>query len=220
MNLTDSASVQRIIADFKSMQVVFDRPNYLKIDGKPLVVLQGVYGYQPVPATGETTDERVAAMEALRAMLKDSTGSDYYFVANYVGFSPPDRYADYVQTFDALTSNMFTDQKALSNSLNENIDLSWEHWKSYLESWSVSFVPAIFPGRNDTIRPTSHADVLPRSEQFFTDQCKLAKYYLDEDLRIIIIDSFNDWNYGTQVEPADNYGNAYLDVVKKELTVN
>jgi hypothetical protein len=217
MDLTDSADIQRAIADFKTMKPVFELPNYMKIDGKPLVILQSAYNYLPYPdyAGGDVADARVEGMHALRQILKDSTGFDYYFIANYITFNNPDRYPDYVGTYDALTTNMFTDRKALSISLNENIDLGWKHWKEVLDSRNVAFVPGIFPGRNDTL--TSRTDVLPRSEAFFTDQCKLAKYHMDKELRIVILNSFNNWNAGTQVEPANTYGDAYINIIQQQL---
>jgi len=222
VNLTDSISIQRIIGDMKTMSGLFELPNYLKIDNKPVIVLQSVYNYQPQPdyQAGDITDERVDAMAQLRSVLKDSTGYDFYFIGNYVGWFPPERFGDYTQAFDAVTSNMMSNRKALTNFLNENIDLSWEDWTSYLDTKGVAFAPSIFPGRNDTVISTSRADVLPRSTEFFTGQCKLAKYYMDEDLRIIFIDSFNGWHSGTQVEPADNYGNTYLDILKNEFSIN
>lgn len=222
MNLTDSTAIQRVVTDLKSMAGIFELPNYLKVNNRPVIVLQGVYDYNPRPnyLAGETFDERVQAMENLRSVLIDSTGYDFYFIANYVGWSPPERYGDYLQTFDALTSNMMTNRKAVSGFLNENIDLSWENWKAYLDNHSVAFAPSVFPGRNDTVIVSSRADVLPRSAEFFIGQCKLAKYYMDEDLRIILINSFNDWHSGTQVEPADNYGSTYMDIIKNEFSVN
>ncbi|HEX2394927.1 MAG TPA: glycoside hydrolase family 99-like domain-containing protein [Bacteroidales bacterium] len=219
-DLTDSASIQRIIQDMQTMSGLFELPNYLKVDNKPVVVLQSVYNYEPQPLADDITDERVDAMSQLRSALKDSTGYDFYFIGNYVGWFPPDRFEEYPQAFDALTSNMMSNRKALTNFLNENIDLSWEHWKSFLEDRSVAFAPSIFPGRNDTVISTSRADVLPRTAEFFTGQCKLAKYYMDENLRIILINSFNDWHSGTQVEPADNYGATYMDIIKDEFSVN
>jgi hypothetical protein len=222
VDLTDSVSIQRIISDVKNMTGLFELPNYLKVDNKPVIILQSVYNYQPQPniALDDITDERVAAMTQLRSMLKDSTGYEFFFIGNYVGWFPPERFGDYIRAFEALTSNMMTNRKAVTNFLNENIDLSWERWKNYLDSRGVAFVPSVFPGRNDTVIATSRADVLPRSTEFFTGQCKLAKYYMDDDLRVILINSFNDWHSGTQVEPADNYGNEYMDVMKNEFSIH
>jgi hypothetical protein len=220
MDLTDSASIQIVVSEFRKMKSIFDQPNYLKIDGKPLVVLQGAYGYQPQPnyLAGEVADERPAAIAGLRTLLADSTGYEYFFVGNYIGWTYPARYPDYVASFDALTTSMFTDRKALSNSLNENIDLAYANWTSYLDSRQVDFIPAVFPGRNDTI--TSQLDVIARSESFFTDACKVAKYHMDEDIRMILVNSFNNWHSGTQVEPADTYGNAYIEILKEEFYAN
>lgn len=217
MDFTDSADIRRVITDFKTMKQVFEMPNYLKIDGKPVVVLQSAYNYEPRPVSSDSTDTRAQGMSELRTMLKDSTGFDYYFIANYITFNNPDRYPEYIGAFDALTTNMFTDRKALSNSLNENIDLAWDHWNDVLDSRNVAFIPGIFPGRNDTLN--TRTDVLPRSEAFFTDQCKLAKHYINDNARIIIINSFNNWNSGSQVEPSNTYGDSYLNILRQELKV-
>jgi len=221
IDLTDSASIQAVIAEFKKLAPIFGLPDYMEMDGKPLVVLQGVYDYQPRPdfLTGAVTDERVAALAGFRAMLADSTGYEFYFMGDYVRWIPPERYADYTGAFDALTSQMQTNQKSLSNFFNENVDLAYGNWKSFLDSRSVAFVPSVFPGLNDTING-GQTDVYVRSESFFSDGCQVAKKHMDKTIRMVLINSFNDWPSGTQVEPANTYGSLYLDIIRDEFKVN
>lgn len=221
INLTDSSGIQAVVSAFKIMRPLFNLSNYLKIDSKPVVVLQDVYNYGPQPnyLAGATTDERVDAISGLRALLKDSTGYEYYFIGNYINFFPPDRYPDYVVSFDALSTRMITNTKAVTNSLNENIDVAYEHWKSYLDDHSIPFIPSVFPAFNDTTDQGRGNDVILRNEVFFSDGCNIAKKYLDENVRLILINSFNNWREGTQIEPANTYGEVYMNIVKNEFKV-
>ena len=219
IDLTNEASIQSVVSQFILMKPIFDLPNYLKIDSKPVIVLQDVFAYLPQPnyLAGDSADERAVAITQLRTLLKDSTGYDYYFIGNYINFFPPERYPDYVVSFDALTTRMITNTKAVTNFLNQNIDLSYEHWKSYLDNRSIPFVPSVFPGVNDTTYLGRGNDVIVRNEEFFSDGCNVAKKYMDDNLRLILINSLNNWLEGTQVEPADIYGTVYMDIVKNEF---
>ena len=38
--------------------------------------------------------------------------------------------------------------------------------------------------------------------------------------KIVLLDSFNDWNRGTQLESADTYADEFLNILREEFKIN
>ena len=55
--------------------------------------------------------------------------------------------------------------------------------------------------------------------EWFTTYCNVAKRS-STPARLVFIDSFNDWNNDTQLEPAQSYGEDYLNLIRDQFKVN
>ncbi|MCP4122342.1 MAG: hypothetical protein GY751_11365 [Bacteroidetes bacterium] len=216
VDLSVEAELQKMIEEFVYLKSTFDQSNYFKVDGKPVVVIRSGNGYWPRPdlLIDSDPDLRPAKIVELRNEVKAQTGYDLYLIGDVVDWIPPDRYAEYVSSFDAITPyNMHTNSKQLNTRFNEAVDLSFEHWNEF----AYTFVPNAIPSYNDTIQETRSNDVLPRSESFFREQCNISKKYLNPSLNLVFITSFNQWHEDTQVEPSPAYDNTFLDIINQEF---
>lgn len=79
---------------------------------------------------------------------------------------------------------------------------SFRYFQEYANVHSLIFVPTVAPGYDDTVVRPWNADGVARRRD--------GKYYSNAWFQVLIsrakyvsINSFNDWNEGTQVEPAE-----------------
>ena len=61
--------------------------------------------------------------------------------------------------------------------------------------------------------------VFEKNENWFRGFSNLARRVSGAS-KIVLVDSFNDWNRGTQLESADTYGEDFLQILKEEFKVN
>jgi hypothetical protein len=93
-------------------------------------------------------------------------------------------------------------------------DLNYQNWKKTLEGWNIDYVPCIFPGWNNPSAPTQY--VIPRSDSNYIAYCNVAKRSMGKN-RLIMINSWNDFQKGNTLEPAAEYGTNYLTITRREL---
>lgn len=208
--------------------------NYYTIDGKPVIMIADKL-IPPVPESAGTTpdDSRIADLEALRERLETYAGKELYFMLDVMSFNPPKRYHHIIKWADGVTSsNMAPSQANVVGNYyeyNEYAQLTWSDY-TQVDSLNTHFIPLIMNGRNDTTSysvtdkygevldlPSNPSWVFGGTKEFFTTQVKIAKSVIDNDLGLIIVNSFNDWQFGSAVEPSVEMGDAYMEVLKTEL---
>jgi glycoprotein endo-alpha-1,2-mannosidase len=164
------------------------------------------------------------AVSSLRSSLKEM-GYDPYLVGDeifwYVIRSaplPPSTHPNMsrIKLFDAITAyNMYDWAKpkqmgygGTSTFLSE-VQALYREYQSAIGQ-EVKFVPAILPGYNDRgVRLSENHPVIPRRFQegegegsFFTQALKRTVVpFINPDIPMALITSFNEWNEGTQIEP-------------------
>ena len=122
--------------------------------------------------------------------------------------------------FDGITGyNMYSANRTLN--FLKNVDKVYQKFYRYAQAHNLCFIPTVIPGYNDRNLSGLNRPTLEREEgEFYKDFWKIAKKYLDPNLKIALITSFNEWHEGTEIEPSKEYGNKYLELTKvfaKEL---
>ncbi|HMK66410.1 MAG TPA: glycoside hydrolase family 99-like domain-containing protein [Thermodesulfobacteriota bacterium] len=207
---------QKMIADFKYLALTyFNHPSYLKVKGKPVVIL-----YLTRTFSGNYPE----AIALVRKNLK-KMGIDLYLIADeifwYVMRSvplPPSTQPNLnrIKLFDAVTAyNMYDWAKPKQMGYGRDSTFLQEVHDIYLEYRSalgreVPLVPSIIPGYNDRgVRLSEKHPVIPRrfapdaeEGSFFQRALKQTVLpFVDPENPMVLITSFNEWNEGTQVEP-------------------
>jgi glycoprotein endo-alpha-1,2-mannosidase len=208
--------IQKMISDFKYLaQNYFSHPSYLKIKGRPVVIIY---------LTRTFNGDYPKAISEIRSTLKEM-GYEPYLIGDeifwYVIRSaplPPSAHPNMsrIKLFDAITAyNMYDWAKpnqmgygGTSTFLSDVHDLYQEYRTAVGKD--IKLVPAIIPGYNDRgVRLSENHPVIPRrfrggdEEGSFFSQAlqRTVVPLMDSNIPMALITSFNEWNEGTQIEP-------------------
>lgn len=96
------------------------------------------------------------------------------------------------------------------------VDLNYQNWKSSLEKLNIEYAPCIFPGYNEPNSATQR--IFERSDSNYTNYCNVAKRSMGKN-QLIIINSWNDFSKGTELEPSKEYNKQFLEITKREFKV-
>jgi hypothetical protein len=194
----------------------FNKDYYYKINGQPVVLITPLN----LSASLTTSVNYTTVIPALRQAMT-ALGINVYIIGEITtGWLPPVRYAAVTKVMDGVVaSDWSTDVYDRSVFMPAFTDTNWKNWTDSTTTWKVNFVPAIFPGFNDkTTTPLSKLYNQDRSSTFYTDMCNVAKRNMGSK-RIVLINSWNNFQAGTTLEPAKEYGTTYLDITKAQFKI-
>jgi hypothetical protein len=164
-----------------------------------------------------------------------------YLVGMQDAWSPPARYIDRFEgCVDAIYHNSFSGNVGLTQwdrwyLLPQMMDQNWEYSRAYFKDsmGGINYIPDISPACDPTITtPTSTNPIYPRTDSgaMFRQLCNVAKMNADtgvNGIRMVLIDSWNQWQYDMQLEPDTTntkglapYGESYVNIVNQEFKVH
>jgi len=198
----------------------FNNDYYFKVDNRPVIIIT------PINLSSGTASSinYPAVVAAVRSELS-LVGVDPFIIGEItLGWIPPQRYSAALKSFEGV---VLKDWKADGNYGYDRsvffqafIDQAFKNWNDSTTAWGIDYIPCILPGFDDkTMAPTSKNYNIPRSADFFTDMCNVAKRNMAAN-RIVVIDSWNHFQYGTTIEPAEEYNTDYLNITKEQFKIN
>lgn len=197
--------------------------NYLKIGGRPVLFIY---------ASRHLVGPVAKAIEEARIYVKRTTGHELFLVGdevffNVLGYSKRDGILlrpegipewDRIIAFDALTAynpyNAENSEFAGASGAEDflaAVEVLYRKYKTICATAGIPFIPGVIPGYNDRgVRLGEDHYVVPRryrknheEKSFFRETVKRwGISMLDRDLPIFAVTSWNEWNEGTQIEPA------------------
>jgi glycoprotein endo-alpha-1,2-mannosidase len=238
----DKPDYRHLVDDFTYLEKnYFSDPNYLRVDGKPVVFIYLTREYFRNRGHQE--------LAALRERVKN-----VYIVGDDV-FGGEYR-AEWAQQFDAVTSydiyGQSTSQHQATTKAVEALANNYANARRAANSVGTAFIPAVAPGYNDTAERPGHPGTAryliddPNSKEgdLFRKMIRQAALpHLDSACgRLMMVTSFNEWYEDSQIEPTagnqpasskDNsksgdlytggdryvdYGLLYLDILAEEMS--
>ena len=197
----NQSNENRVVLDFIHLaERYFSHPNYLKINGRPVVFLylSAIY-YGSFQQTFNRVRQEILAR-----------GFDIYFIGDEVGFGKPDpthaQFLDAVSPYITLELDRHAGYPAF-NDYFADLSISMKGWENTLQPNNQPIIPNINPGFNNHKVSSSG---IATSRQYgpnndyqskLRNMIRMARPFVDQDLRMIMITSWNEWHEDTQIEP-------------------
>ncbi len=215
--LTD-AKLTTMMNEFKTLAAAhFNKDYYYKIDGQPVVLITPLN----LASNAANSINYTTVIPAFKQAMSEVGVNPYIIGEITAGWLPPQRYATSIKAMNAVVlNNWATDNYDRSVFFPSYSDMNWQNWKDSTTAWTtVDYIPCVFPGYNDKVMtPASKMYDLERSNKFYTDYCNVAKRNISNK-RLVVINSWNNFQVGTAIEPAIEYGESYLELTKKQFKV-
>jgi hypothetical protein len=215
----DVNKVNQFVADIERFVPYFQTANYMKVGGKILVYIMN--------AQTIFSNDNPSLYNKVRARLS-ALGFELYIVGMQDRWTPPARYTfRYQRCVDAIYHQSFVSGNTSWDRfylLPQAIDQNWEYSRTYFkDSLGVDYVPNITPAYNWLIlSPTSNNPNVLRNDNgaMYIKLCNVAKMNANSTTRLILIDSWNKWDEDMQLEPAQSYGDSYLNITREQFKKN
>lgn len=212
------AKLTTMISELKTLAAAhFNNDYYFKVDGRPVILITPLN----LSTTNAASIDYTTVIPALKQAMT-AIGVNLYVIGEITsGWLPPARYAAATRMMDGVDlSNWATNVYDRSVFMPSYTDLNWKNWRDSTSAWKNDFVPCIFPGYNDKVMtPASTNITINRSAEFYTDMCNVAKGNMGSK-RIVLVNSWNNFQLGTTIEPAKEYGSTYLNITKSQFKIN
>jgi len=229
---------EKFIADFDYLaDHYFSHPQYLKIDGSPVVMIYNVSAFRNVSDYFNklriNMEKRgiklfligdvvywagVKLSKKNLSFIFNSSPKEILkvFSRSLRRFSTSNYEKDFSLTkyFQAITSYNLYHESRLTNFLR-NVDSLYQKFQKYSNFHNIYFVPSVMPAYNDKSLKGRSRPALERLDgKFYEDFWGIANKYCDPRLNIILVTSFNEWHEGTEIEPSREYDDRYLCLTK------
>jgi glycoprotein endo-alpha-1,2-mannosidase len=208
-DLSNATNKQMFVSDMRYLaETFFEEPNYLHIDGRPVVFL-----YLTRIFVGDVAQTFQEAREAVRQV----TGNEIFIIGDEVYWQAPTR--SRLALFDGVTAyNMHTSVPNIAQGFAWKVTNQYQQWALAATAAGVTFVPDILPGFDDTaVRPEASHPIIPRSPELFSEQLITSLRIANGLARIVMITSWNEWHEYTSIEPSEEFGFEYLDLLQAGL---
>ena len=191
----------------------FDHPNYLQIDGRPVLF---VYLTRVLSRNGTLGE----VVQVMRASARKA-GYDIWIVGDQVFGAPPNS-SEAIGLLDAVTNyDVYGSMGAKGYAGQAVVDRYYAaqaDWRQLAHAEGRAFIPAATPGFNDKGVRSGHQALgrkLSEEAEFgslFRAMLAQAVQYTDESTgRMLMITSWNEWHEDTQIEPIEKGGVTRVD---------
>jgi hypothetical protein len=199
---------KNLVPDFRHLaEHYFRDPNYLRLDGRPVVFMYVTRAYFNGQAARDAVGE-------LRATMKSKFQLDPYLVGDdlFTGGVDPVR----ARLWDAITDfdvyGTVLQQKRSTSAALVELAKAYDDARAVIAPLGIAFVPTASPGFNDKGVRGGH----PAAPRYLVDDEKSHAGDLFQRMlrdvavprtdpkakNILMINSFNEWHEDTQIEPA------------------
>jgi hypothetical protein len=200
----------------------FKKPNYFKIDGKPVFSIISFYNFIKGLGGLEQAQE---AIDYFRNETKKAGFPGLHIQT--VVYGTPQQNGDLLQRIEALGADSVTNYNWGRPKPEDYIKWgveSMERRKKWDQALSIPVFPNASIGWDDTPRfpDKGKEDVVHfnKSPEAFSSFLQKAKDYCNEhpeQPKLIIINAWNEWVEGSYLLPDIKYGYSYLEAVQKVM---
>ncbi len=187
-------SFDAVVKQMREMSGLTSNPAYLRWNGKPLFAF---WNNTILPG-----DSSIAAFQHLRESVDPK--HEQFWLGGGIDFSYLDVY-DAIHFFDITWE---TSQGAAMISYNRKLN---DYNKSH--GASKPFVATVMPGYNDIALRNGHARDRENGNYYRAGWDTAMSY----KAQAVIINSWNEWYEGSEIEPSQTHGTLYLDITRDKI---
>lgn len=216
---------ERFYSFLRRIAKTMNDETYQTVDGKPMLVLSNAQLFY--------CQDAKQVYDSIRIVIKNEIGKDIYLVASQPAWSPSVRWqyfflnggVDAVYELNMCNPAGYNERTYwLDQFINEHFKGNRQQLAQYYPN--IDYIPSVSNGYNvylATGNKTNMSTIVQPGVESLRKKCNVAKMNLGHH-PMVIIDAFNDWNYGSFIEPTEEgYGNgvgeAYLNVIREEFKV-
>ena len=206
----------------------FSRPNYYKIDGKPVFMIYDVdnlvKGLGGIEATREALEWfRAETVKAGHPGLELQLTGWGERVSNMSGVDGTHELStkDVVPTlgFDSVTNYQFVHFCYMHRDYAEVLPEVYAEWARMDRDYTVPYYPHVSIGWDNNPRFINYTNYVctNNTPELFEEALRKAKEYVDTHnlpAPLITINSWNEWTETSYLEPDTKYGYGYLEAVR------
>ncbi|MGQ9789243.1 MAG: glycoside hydrolase family 99-like domain-containing protein [Armatimonadota bacterium] len=199
----------------------FHRPEHLRIDGKPVVII-----FSPYRLRADIGSDGVKrAFDAMREECARAGLGGLYLIA-CVGGAGDARVAAR-EGYDAVTAYNWPHLGIVGDTKWAPYDTLIEgyrqQWESIVQNSSIPLLPPVCGGWDS--RPWHGQSALVRygrtPEKFkrhLQDALRFVETYPRSVVPMVLIEAWNEWGEGSYIEPHGEFGFGYLDAIREVFT--
>lgn len=197
----DAAKEEQLVSDFNYIaETYFAHPNFLRIEDKPVVFiyLSRLYSGNYQQAFSRIRNEMQV------------NGYEIFLVGDEVGWGESS--APHMQFLDAVSPYIMLGKYIhrgypLEKDFFADISVQAGEWEVVSHSQEKSVIPCVNPGFNNrsvggqgSVRPRQNR-AGAQSTSTLEEYIKVMRPFIDPQLKMIMITSWNEWHEDTQIEP-------------------
>ena len=229
--LEDSSQWAEVINDFIFLHEsgIYDLPNYLRIDNKPVIYLGAASELEG--KVGEFVNE----LNSIRPLFLVGdhahpwTATSAYTIDNSGGWIEEcDKTGEcdlieYAKCFDGWTVWAAGWYAPIKEPLNMNypkfLNEGYRVWRKLADKYGKMFVPSVIPGFMNVREIQEGIPHLPRDPEMFKEELKIAITMANtlKGKKLIKIDSWNDFGEGHCIEPTKEEKLNFLKMLREVL---
>ncbi len=215
----DSNLETELINDYTYIaNTYFNHPNYFKINNHPVVYIY---------ISGLYQGDYISAFTNVRQTISN-LGYDIYLVGDEINFGEP---TDHMNFLDAVTSYIILGAQdyGIDTDFFGSLGATFSEWENEANERNLKLIPVAVPGFNNRKAGQTSPNnslVVPRQStegasqtSYFEEYIKVGRPFVDSDLKLMMITSWNEWHEDTQIEPIniapptnqDNSGTTYTN---------
>ena len=194
----------------------FRLPNYLCVDGRPVVMVFVPEALIQGSSGPEGFRETLAEMNKV---LRSKGIKDIYLVAlgtgsayTEAGFAAFTSYPYY----GADVNSKYEFKRGFSLPYEEMTKHFETMWRTVTKSIKLPYIVPIGSNWDDRPRARENAAVITgKTPDKFEEMCRIGLKYIDKRTNLAIIEAWNEWGEGSYIEPDKEFKFEFLDKVRK-----
>ncbi len=220
--LQSDEKINLLIADFQKVIIpLFQKNSYYKIGNRPVIVITP----SNLSSSALKSIDYSLVVPKIKEAVTEAIDIEPYIIGEFTtGWVAPVNYEKHqIASFDGITLNDWsTNMYDRYYSFFSFVDLNWTNWKNNIAQWNTDFIPCIFPSYNDRIYSSSSYKYTFGQDGETSDYvnfCNVAKRNIGSK-NIVLINSWNNYQKGTNLEPSIENQSKFLDITKDQFKKN